>query len=141
MKTYIRYQLYLEEPVRMGSAGNQAGTNALSCITGSSMRGAVISRYIKTYYPERTDDLGKDRRVVQDQAGHDGDERAGGEHQQNEQHHEHHGHTAQELQHDPDGHPDPGVVRDPQQAQDKAQRERDHCRHGRGGERRDRRRD
>lgn len=63
MTLYIRYQLSLNEPVRMGMAGNQEGTAAMSYIAGSSVRGALIGQYIREYYPERMDDLSKDAAV------------------------------------------------------------------------------
>lgn len=44
---YVRYILILEEPVKMGTQGNQANSSALSYIAGSSIRGAVISALSK----------------------------------------------------------------------------------------------
>jgi hypothetical protein len=73
------------------------------------------------------DDLREDRGVVEDQAGDHGDKRAGGKDQQHEQHHQDHGHAAQELEHDPGGNPDPGDVGDAHQAQQKSQREGNDC--------------
>gem|GEM_PF-5440835 len=63
MTMYIRYQLLLEEPVRMGMAGNQEGTAAMSYLAGSALRGALLGKYIHTYYGDRTDDLSKDPAV------------------------------------------------------------------------------
>ncbi|MBE5924764.1 MAG: hypothetical protein E7271_09950 [Lachnospiraceae bacterium] len=44
---YLRYYLSLDEPVKMGMQGNQANSNALSYIAGSSIRGAVINELSK----------------------------------------------------------------------------------------------
>ena len=44
---YLKYYLSLDEPVKMGMQGNQANSNALSYIAGSSIRGAVINELSK----------------------------------------------------------------------------------------------
>ena len=48
MKTYIQYILKTLEPIKMGAQGCQNDMEyALSYITGSSVRGAIIGRYIQ----------------------------------------------------------------------------------------------
>lgn len=44
---YLKYYLSLDEPVKMGTQGSQANSNALSYIAGSSIRGAVIHELSK----------------------------------------------------------------------------------------------
>ena len=51
MKNYVRYNLLLEEPVKMGKQGDQSNTETLTYIVGSSLRGAFLSLYIDEYYP------------------------------------------------------------------------------------------
>ncbi len=49
MSVYIKYQIHTLEPVKIGRQGNQAAVESLSYITGSTLRGAVISSYIKSF--------------------------------------------------------------------------------------------
>ena len=50
MKNYVRFSLYLKQPVKMGTQGSQSSTIALSYIAGSTLRGAIISLYAKKYF-------------------------------------------------------------------------------------------
>lgn len=49
---YLKYYLSLDEPVKMGTQGNQANSNALSYIAGSSIRGAVMNELSKVVNSE-----------------------------------------------------------------------------------------
>lgn len=49
MRNYVRYMIDLEEPVKLGTLGNQNSSGCLSYIAGSSLRGALIGKYIRTY--------------------------------------------------------------------------------------------
>ena len=53
MKNYVCYKIRLEEPVKMGTEGNQANTEALTYLAGSSLRGTWVAEYIKKYEPQR----------------------------------------------------------------------------------------
>lgn len=44
---YLTFCVRLEEPVKMGTQGSQSNTRALTYLTGSSLRGAVISLFLK----------------------------------------------------------------------------------------------
>ncbi len=68
-----------------------------------------------------TQDLSKDGGVVENQANNHGLELTRGENQQDKQHHEDHGHAAEELKHYLRGNPDPGNQGNTQQAERDAQ--------------------
>jgi CRISPR-associated protein Csx10 len=53
-RNYVKYSIFLEEPVKMGSEGNQSNTDALTYLAGSSLRGTLIAEYIKRYHPEKS---------------------------------------------------------------------------------------
>lgn len=50
MNNYVQYDLYLKQPVKMGSPGNQNNADALPYIAGSTIRGAFISLMIRRYF-------------------------------------------------------------------------------------------
>lgn len=51
---YVGYELYLDEPVKMGSQGDMANTDSLGYIAGSTIRGAFVNAFLKKY-PEAND--------------------------------------------------------------------------------------
>lgn len=59
MSHYIRYELQLDEPLRMGRQGSQSNTESLNYITGSSVRGAVIGKCIQEWCPDYHGDISK----------------------------------------------------------------------------------
>ena len=81
-----------------------------------------------------TQDLGEDGCVVKNQAYDNCLELPGGEHQQNEQHHEDHGHAAEELKDHLGRNADPRDQGNAQQAECDSQRECDDRGHGGGGQ-------
>lgn len=60
MYNYVKYQIYLEEPLKMGKQGNQDNEESLSYIAGSTLRGAVIGKAINTWFENYVGDLSED---------------------------------------------------------------------------------
>lgn len=57
MLNYVQYTLHLEEPVKMGRQGSQTSTEALTYLAGSTIRGAVLTKVIRDWYGEESEDL------------------------------------------------------------------------------------
>ena len=49
---YVGYQLFLEEPVKMGTHGDMANTDSLGYIAGSTIRGTFINAFLKIHQGE-----------------------------------------------------------------------------------------
>ena len=49
MYNYVKFFIYLEEPLKMGKQGNQDNAESLSYIAGSTLRGAVIGKAVNTW--------------------------------------------------------------------------------------------
>ena len=60
MYNYVKYQIYLEEPLKMGKQGNQDNEESLSYIAGSTLRGAVIGKAINTWFENYIGDLSEE---------------------------------------------------------------------------------
>ena len=60
---YVTFKIYAQEPVKMGGHGNQSNTTALDYIAGSSIRGAVIDKYIKKILGGDGERIDKDREL------------------------------------------------------------------------------
>lgn len=56
MNNYVKYTLYLEEPLKLGRQGSQGNSISLDYIPGSSLRGAVIGAYLQE---NQEDELGE----------------------------------------------------------------------------------
>ncbi len=60
MKYYVRYEIKLEEPVKMGKQGSQSNTQSLSYLTGSSLRGAILGKFISVWCKGFQGDLSRE---------------------------------------------------------------------------------
>lgn len=60
MYNYVKFFIYLEEPLKMGKQGNQDNAESLSYIAGSTLRGAIIGKAVNTWSENYMGDLSKE---------------------------------------------------------------------------------